>query len=488
LPAEALVDDFSALFASPFPNRQEEALARAMAQAQALRNRRPDGATAPPLVSLEDDGPARTLAQAEALRARGGPSASPAGTPPSSDALDAQRAMAAALRGGGQQGLNAYELFAPDEAAPPQAGDYASSVRNQRGAGMLGLITGDSVLSRIGEAQLRGAGQHEAMLAEAGQHHSGNVLKKALAVEKAKQDAKDYDLSKLRHEETKRHNHVMEARPVPTVYLQGSGGQYFGVNPGGGPAVPIVDSSGAPVIKPEPIKQLSAEEKNALQSLTTEAQSIATLAGKFKDEYAGDGAVGNAKTAVASAAGSWAPEKEQEIAAFWADFASLIDLPQRNKIFGASLSEGEKAAWESAKNIKRGSNPERVRQKFVELAAIANSKLEARRAALLAEGYPAESINALTASGGTTRTTPSAAMPVDGSGNFSLTTPQGGAPPSPAPHASPQAQPGGAPSRPDKGLDPAKKETSRTYSTDGQWMRVLYEDGTFGLGPSDRKQ
>lgn len=435
------MDDLSALFGNPFPNRQEEALALAQARAQALRNLRPDGTTQPPLVSLEDEGVERALAQAQALRGQDAANASvPPGPGDSSDALDRQRAMADVLRGGGGQGLDAYRLFAPDVEAPPQADAFASAVRNERGAGMLGLLTGDNVLSRVGEAQLRGAGTREAMLAEAGQQSSGAVLKKALAEAKAKQDLKEFELSQRRHEETKRHNRIMEARPTPTVYLQGQGGQWFGVNTvGGGPATPLTDNTGNPVIKPEPTKQLSAEEKNALQSLTTEAQSIATLASRFKDDYAGDGPIGNAKTAAASVAGSWAPEKEQEIASFWADFASLIDLPQRNKIFGASLSEGEKAAWESAKNIKRSSDPASVRRKFAELADIANRKLAARREALLAEGYTPEAVNALTA-GAVPRTTPSASMPVDGAGNFMLDTGPGRMPTSASPKPAPGAK------------------------------------------------
>ncbi|NBD11834.1 hypothetical protein [Corallococcus silvisoli] len=419
------MDDLSALFASPFPNRQEEALALA----QALRAQRQGGATPPPLVSLEDDGPARTAALAAALRSSG--ASVPPGPGAPSDNLDGQRALAAALRGRGQgrQSMDAYRLFAPDAEAPPQVDAYASSVNNQRGAGMLGLLTGDSVLSRVGEAQLRGAGQHESMLAEAGQQNTGNVLKKALADAKAKQDEKEAKFAREKFAEARRHNLAMEARPVPSMLVAGPGGQYFAVNTtSGGPATPITDATGAPIIKPETAKQLSAEEKNALQALSTEVQSIASLGSRFKDEYAGDGPLGNARTAAASVAGAWAPEKEQEIASFWADYASLIDLPQRNKVFGASLSEGEKAAWESAKNIKRSSDPERIRSKFAELTDIANKKLAARREALLAEGYKPEAVNALTSLGGPSRTTPGASMTPDGAGSFTLDSANGQAP------------------------------------------------------------
>lgn len=46
----------------------------------------------------------------------------------------------------------------------------------------------------------------------------------------------------------------------------------------------------------------------------------------------------------------------------------------------------------------------------------------------------------------------------------------------------------GKPSREDRKFDPTKKEARRVYSKDGQWLRIVYTDGTFGLGPSDKKK
>ncbi|RKH13797.1 hypothetical protein D7X74_21360, partial [Corallococcus sp. CA047B] len=172
-----------------FPNREEEALAMAQARARALRNHRPDGTTPPPLVSADGE---KTAAMAALLRGQ-----APGQEAPSSPAMEGQRALAAALRGNapGMPTANpsAYNLFAaPDVAtADGEAGAMHAALRQQRAAGNLGLLTGDSVLSRFGQAQLAGSGQQEAMLAEAGQQRSGNVLKQALATAKAQQDLEE---------------------------------------------------------------------------------------------------------------------------------------------------------------------------------------------------------------------------------------------------------------------------------------------------------
>lgn len=336
-------------------------------------------------------------------------------------------ALAAALRGQRptSQDMGVYGLItaSDEDNARMQAAAMAQALRGQRAAGNLGLLTGDRVLSGFGQAQLQGAGQQENLLAEAGQQRANQVLKQALATKEAERQAKI-------DAEQERHHRALENRPPSNVYLPGPGGQYF-VMPDRGPvaATGVVDESGNPVARPEPPKQISAAEKDTLQELTADARAFHDLGARFKDEYAGGGALGGLRTAAASAAGSWAPEKEQETVSFWADFARLIDLPQRNRVFGASLSPGEKASWESAKNIKRGSDPALVRRTFQELGAIADRKVEERAQALLAEGYKPDAVGALTGRGAT------AAQPATSGAPKRTPMPSGelgGGPPSPA--------------------------------------------------------
>jgi hypothetical protein len=151
------MDDTYGLYEDPYDTSPQE---KAAALAQALRMRQGVApASAPPLVAAD---PGQASALAQALRARG---AAPVPTD-----------------------SGAYGLFSEgdDGAAQQKAAAMNQAMRGQRAAGNLGLLTGDAVLSRFGQAQLQGAGQQEGMLAEAGQQRSGNTLKQALAQEAAR--------------------------------------------------------------------------------------------------------------------------------------------------------------------------------------------------------------------------------------------------------------------------------------------------------------
>jgi hypothetical protein len=193
----------------------------------------------------------------------------------------------------------------------------------------------------------------------------------------------------------------------------GADGQYYYVDPRNpaAPAKPVVGPNGASLSKPKPAvkppkpaatPRLSSGDKDKFQELTDAVTSIDGLASKFKDEYAGDSFLGGAKTTVGQVLGAAAPKPLQERTAFWADFKMLLDLPQRNKTFGSSLSASEKASWESAKNIREGADPSVVRSKFSELSQIAHRHLNARKESAIAEGYVPEAVEALSRTGGTT--------------------------------------------------------------------------------------
>lgn len=80
-----------------------------------------------------------------------------------------------------------FALFADDEpTAEERAAVMTEALRQQRAAGMLGLLTGDKVLGGFGQAQVRNADQQEQMVAGAGQHRSGQRLQKTL--QKSQQD------------------------------------------------------------------------------------------------------------------------------------------------------------------------------------------------------------------------------------------------------------------------------------------------------------
>jgi hypothetical protein len=120
--------------------------------------------------------------------------------------------------------------------------------------------------------------------------------------------------------------------------------------------------------------------------------ALTNLESSFKPEFAGQGPAGGLLTQGYQMLGSAGSPAMQQQAAFWADFSRLIDLPQRNKVFGASLSVSEKASWEGAKNIKPGTDPALVRAKLAEMRGILATKLQNIGASLTEEGYDPEAI------------------------------------------------------------------------------------------------
>ena len=199
--------------------------------------------------------------------------------------------------------------------------------------------------------------------------------------------------------ETERHHRKMEARPtaagLPPIILGEGGAQYFAPTRVGGTATPIPDPTGKQVVKPTAAstpKPLPKAEADALSELAEAARVARGLADRFKDEYAGKGFTGGAKQAYGQTFGSFADKGTQEFTEFWADYAKEVDLPQRNKTFGASLSAGEKSSWEGAKNIKSANEPEMVRAHLEKMAAIAEEKLAKRGRAAAKSGYAPDAV------------------------------------------------------------------------------------------------
>lgn len=208
--------------------------------------------------------------------------------------------------------------------------------------------------------------------------------------------------------ETERHNRASESiqrtrpsgMPALTIITGEGGAQYF-VDPRkpNAPAVPVTDPQGNPVTKPQPTKAgraLNIGDRDKLEKTLGESSNLDSLIGRFQDSYAGKGAAGKTLVDVNKKLGSWASPGAQEEAHFWADFQGSFDLERRNKLFGASLTPGEAAAWEAAKTITPNSNPKVVRQALTRLRDAAASSLKRRGRSLAKDGYNAEAIEEYT--------------------------------------------------------------------------------------------
>lgn len=231
------------------------------------------------------------------------------------------------------------------------------------------------------------------------------LIQRAAQAEAARQEAiAKAENEKRRLTETERHHREMEKRPSgspPLTIITGADGTYHMIDPRRpqAPAVAVTDAQGKPVAKALPqkaSKPLNLGDRDRLEALHGQARAADELLSRFKDTYAGKGFLGGSIVAGKQALGSWAPGSAQEEAAFWADFGKMVDLPERNKTFGASLTEGEKRAWEGAKNIKPGASPAVVRAAMEKMKEIAQQAAQRRGRSLVADGFNPEAIEQFT--------------------------------------------------------------------------------------------
>lgn len=182
---------------------------------------------------------------------------------------------------------------------------------------------------------------------------------------------------------------------MPEQIVEGDGGQLYRV-PTKGPDMtpkPIPGPNGGGFKKD---KDLSPAASRDLSELATIARNFESLGSTFRDEYAGMGLTGGVETGLARKLGSAGTANQQALAEWWKDFDRLINLPERNEMFGASLTPPEKQAWAEAQNISPGTDPKIVHRAFAKLTAIVTAKVKAQGGALVADGYGPDVVNRAT--------------------------------------------------------------------------------------------
>jgi hypothetical protein len=327
---------------------------------------------------------------------------------------EARAAFAKQAQGGSMPDVAA--LFGDDpEAAKGAMAALADVARKRQSLSGMAMASGDPTLTGFAQMGMKAAGDDMDLVTQAGlararrkeaprpqysvvtgkdgaQYFVDPHNPSAMAIPVMAPDGKQ--LAKPPH----------EGMPIVVV---GEGGQPVLINPKSGVGTPAVDASGKPIVKQAPPpKALSHPEKEALASAFSDAASVKELLGTFKDGYAGGGLLGGANVAGAQTLGSWAPKDAQDAAKWWANFNRMVDLPQRNKVFGASLSAGEKASWEGAKNIRPGVDSSVAREALQKMSAILEGKAGAYADALKAEGYKPEAVDALSGGGNRGAKTP----------------------------------------------------------------------------------
>jgi hypothetical protein len=183
---------------------------------------------------------------------------------------------------------------------------------------------------------------------------------------------------------------------IPEQIVVGSGGELVRV-PTRGPdrtAKPVLAPGGGGPLRKDKDLPPGAGEK--LTEIATEARNFEALLGGFRDEFAGMGLTGGVQTGLAKKLGAAGTANQQALGEWWKNFDRLINLPQRNQMFGASLTPGEKASWAEAQNISPNSDPKIVRRAFQNLLRIVRAKVEGRGRSLIADGFSPDVIREAT--------------------------------------------------------------------------------------------
>lgn len=136
-------------------------------------------------------------------------------------------------------------------------------------------------------------------------------------------------------------------------------------------------------------KPLTLGEQRGLNSLAASQGTLGRLSEGFKDEYSGgitgtpgaeieNYAARNFPKLMGSVMGKKSVTNSRAQAEWWAEQKYFDELPERHKIFGATLTHAENIAWKSAA-IQPGMDPKDIRANLKKRADILASAIESAR-------------------------------------------------------------------------------------------------------------
>lgn len=135
------------------------------------------------------------------------------------------------------------------------------------------------------------------------------------------------------------------------------------------------------------LRQLPNTQQRRLQDGVTNLDNLERALTTFRDDYAGN-MLGGVENWMQAHVGGGTPGQNQ----FWSDVAAT-DNVARNALFGASLTQGEKDAWERT-TISPGMTAQEVRANLTRRVELARAALERLARTNVANGYNREAVEA----------------------------------------------------------------------------------------------
>lgn len=169
------------------------------------------------------------------------------------------------------------------------------------------------------------------------------------------------------------------------------------VQPGnrGGPVAPMRLPDGTMVQPPPPkdsTKPLPSKVVTELKDARENAAAMDALASTFKPEFAGKGVLGLGADMQVGASANLGVDKGT--VDWWKNYRKQAELVERHAMFGASLTQGEQAAWRSA-DISPGMDPKVVQKNLATRQRLAKRVLENTVADMSDAGYDPKRVQAI---------------------------------------------------------------------------------------------
>jgi hypothetical protein len=141
--------------------------------------------------------------------------------------------------------------------------------------------------------------------------------------------------------------------------------------------------------RPEADKPLPAKERQSLVDARTNASTIGSLLTEFKDDFASKGVLGVGSEFALGAKSVLGTDTDT--VQWWKNYRKMAELVERHAMFGASLTEGEKAAWASA-DISPKMDATVIRANLATRKALADKVLQSTQQDLIDSGFPSEKV------------------------------------------------------------------------------------------------
>jgi hypothetical protein len=262
-----------------------------------------------------------------------------------------------------------YEsLLSPAPTDPERIRKTAELLRQRRNQGVAGALSGDRVLAPIGQGMIKTA---DDSASEIGQRRQDEA--RQADVRTYQQHQMDYMDRNLN--ETIRNNnldYLSRQRMADAAMMRASG-------------------AGDPQFR----KMTDSTLKRA-EGAAADFMGLQDLSDSFRDEYAVGALpfsrrVGNF---LSSTVPQLASKDQEEAQRWWSQAQLLYNLPERYKLFGATLTTNEKKSWEAA-TFNPDMTADQIRTNMALITSIHNRKVQQIRNNLIRAGYRPEEVEGI---------------------------------------------------------------------------------------------